>query len=214
MANQGTVGANAQGGLGKGTAADERLDQSAALVVTDGHARYQEALYTGNCYLASNQAAQTITGLATTVTGFAITNPVASGKNLVIIDACFALGGAPAGATQLGWAYNTSATAVTHTTPETIRNAFLLGNGTQTPVGPGSVAKVDNSATTPTAGVFVRMINGSGTSAITTPIVADPIDGKIILSPGSYMHLAFLTTAYTTLLTSMTWEEVGLTSVK
>ena len=215
MANQGTVGNQAQGGIGKGAAADERLDPSACLVTVDGHAKYQETLFTGNTYLASNQAAGALTGLATTVTGYCITNPVGSGKNLVMIDACIALATAPAGAATLGYAYNTSATAVTHSAAETVRNAFLLGNGTQTSIPLASVAKVDNSSTTPTAGVAIRGIGGGpvASSSIAPAFIMDPLDGKIILSPGSYMHLFFLTTAISAL-TSMTWEEVGLTTVR
>lgn len=210
MANQGVVGANKQGGLSVNTPTDERVDQSAALVTVDGHARYQEALYTGNVYLASNQALKTVTGLATTVTGFCLTNPVGSGKNLVLLDCCLGVGGAPAGAYELGLAWNQSATAVTHTTPETVRNALLtgLGSGTQTTVFSTGVGLVDNSATTPTAGVSVRVLQGGGTSAITMQPVVDNIDGKIAIGPGSYIHLYFLTTSVTTSLTSMCWEEV------
>lgn len=212
MANQANVGSNKFGGVSKGTVVDERADQSGALVTTDGHARYTEVLYTGSTYVACNQAAVALTGLATTVTGFCLTNPVASGKNLVLIDACLALATAPAGVTTLGYAYNTSATAVTHTTPETVRNAFLAGNGTQTSVTKTGVGLVDNSSTTPTAGVAVRAIGGGNvaTGGVSAPFIMDPIDGKIILSPGSYLHLFFLTTAVS-VLTSMMWEEMPLT---
>lgn len=211
MADQGNVGnGSGTGAYSKGTPTDLRLDASAALVTTDGHAKYQEAVMNGNMFLSSNQAAQTLTGLATTVTGYCLTNPVGSGKNLVLIDATFAYGGAPAGANQVGYAYNASATAVTHTTPETVRNCLLPGNGTASTAGATSVAKVDNSSTTPTAGVSIRLVAGTGTSAITTIIPPDYIDGRIILSPGSYLHMYMLTTAPTTWLTAMTWEEIGL----
>ncbi len=210
MANQGTVGANRQGGLSVNTPADERLDQSAALVTTDGHARYQETLYTGNVFLAANQALVTVTGLATTVTGYCISNPPNSGKNIVMIDYCLGVGGAPAGAYELGLAYNASATAVTHTTPLVVRNALLPGVNTQTPTTGVGVGVVDSSATTPTAGVGVRILQAGGTSAITMQTVCDPIDGKLAFGPGSYLHLYFITTSVTTSMSSACWEEVKI----
>ena len=210
MANQGTVNSQRQGGLSTNTPADERLDQSAALVTTDGHARYQEALYTGNVYLAANQALVTVTGLATTVTGWCLTNPVNSGKNLVLMDFCLGVGGAPAGGYELGLAYNASATAVTQTVALVVRNALLPGVNAQTPTTATGQGLVANSATTPTAGVGVRILQAGGTSALTMQTVCDPIDGKLAIGPGSYIHLYFITTSVTTAMCSGCWEEVKI----
>ena len=210
MANQGNVGNQKLGGLTRSTSTDLRMDGSAALVVVEAHGRYQEPVYTGSVFGSCNQAARTITTLSTTVTGFCLTNPVGSGKNLVILDCCIALATATSAA-QLCYAYNASATAVTQTTAETVRNMLLLGNGTQTPAPSAGVGLVARAATTPTAGVAVRAIGGGpvAASTIQEAFIADDVAGKLILSPGAYLHLASVTNT-SSAISSMLWEEVPL----
>jgi hypothetical protein len=79
-----------------GVAPNVRGDRSGAVVVTDGHGRYQEAVRQGNVYVASNQAGQALsTALSTTQTGFTLTNPSGSGVNLVYLTSTIAITSAP-----------------------------------------------------------------------------------------------------------------------
>src|SRR5438105_4479461 len=50
----------------------------------DAHARFQEAVYRGNVWLAANQSGAALSNLSGTCTGFALTNPAGSGKLLVL----------------------------------------------------------------------------------------------------------------------------------
>lgn len=216
MADQGTVKNQIQGGLGRQTQTDIRVTPDAAVVTTDAHGRYMEPLYVGNCFSAANTNAAVTFGIlatmSTSVTGFCLTNPVASGKNMVLLESMIALAAAPAGAAPLGYAWGASATAVTHTTPLVVRNALLPGNGTQSAVPATGIGLGDSAATVPAQGVFVRFIpNGVvAASSITPSIAPDNIDGKVILSPGSDFYIAAVITTAQTGMASMIWEEVGL----
>lgn len=196
----------APSGTGVGTQ-PLRQAYDATTVTMDGHARFQEAVLRGNVFVASNQAAQALSiALSTTQTGFTLTNPAGSGKLLVVWQASIALATAPAGVSTLVWAanVNTVAAAVTQTTPLTVRNANLGIAG----VGAGLAA---SAVTLPAAPVVVRPVGGGpvATGSVTAPSVVDPIDGSIVLQPGTALSLSALTTAIS-VICSMTWEEVTL----
>lgn len=190
-----------------GTVQVARSDKTGAQVVTDGHARYQEAVLRGNVFLASNQAGVALTvGISTTSTGLALSNPPNSGKNLVILDLIIAPTTAPAGIATIGIEAVVVPTAVdsTHTTPLTPRNA-LVGN-TSTPVG-----KTDTAATLAATPIAIRAVPGGpvATGGISTPFIRDEIAGAIILAPGTALSLFCLTTAISVLAT-IVWEEVAV----
>lgn len=182
-----------------------RSGKTGELIVADGHGRYQEAVLRGNVYVASTQSGVALsTALSTTQTGFTLTNVAGSGKNLVMLDACIALTSAPAGVASLVWAanVNTVATAVTQTTPLTVRNALLGTSGT--PVGLAASA-----TTLPAAPVVVRPVGGGpvATGSVTAAFIRDEIAGGLILTPGTAISLSALTTAISAII-SVTWEEI------
>ena len=156
-------------------------------------------------FVASTQAGiATSTGLSTTQTGFTLTNPAGSGKTLVVLQINVACTSAPAGAATIVAAANVNpvATAVTQTTPLTVRRANLGTSGT----GAGIAA---SAVTLPAAPVVVRAIGGpvAGTS-ISPPFISDNVNGAICVAPGCALSINSLTTAISAVI-SMVWEEIN-----
>lgn len=173
------------------------------LIVSELNGRYFEQVYRGNTFTACNTAAQALSLNSTTATGLILTNPVGSGKLLVLLEVCVALATAPAGISTLILTGNVNplAAAVTHTAALTIQNALLGG-------GVASVAKADSQATMPTLTVL-RAVGGGpvATGSINSAFIKDEIAGAIVLSPNTSISLQCLTTAISAV-TSMTWAEV------
>lgn len=159
---------------------------------------------TDDVYVASTQAGvATSTALSTTQTGFTLTNPLGSGKNLVVMQINVACTTAPAAAATIVAAANVnpSATAVTQTTPLTVRNAKL--GITSTGVGLAASA-----VTLPAAPVVVRAIGGPvAGSSISPPYIHDDVNGALVLVPGTALSINSLTTAISAVI-SMVWKEV------
>lgn len=160
---------------------------------------------TDQVYFASTQAGvATSTALSTTQTGFTLTNPVGSGKNLVLLNVDCAFTTAPAAAATLVLAANVNplAAAVTQGTPLVVRNANL-GNSQQ-PVGLAASA-----ATLPAAPVVVRGLGGPvATGSLTPDPIHDKVDGALTLIPGTAISVNSLTTAISGVI-SMTWRETA-----
>lgn len=159
---------------------------------------------TDDVYVASTQAGvATSTALSTTQTGFTLTNPSGSGKNLVVLWATIACTTAPAAAATIVWAanVNTTATAVTQTTPLTVRNARLGESGT----GAGLAA---SAVTLPAAPVVVRGIGGPvATGSVSPPYFRDDVNGALVLEEGTAISINSLTTAISAVI-SVGWREV------
>lgn len=155
-------------------------------------------------FVASTQAGvATSTGLSTTQTGFTLTNPAGSGKNLVVLQINVAMTTAPAAAATIVAAANVNpvAAAVTQTTPLTVRDARLGVTRT----GAGLAA---SAVTLPAAPVVVRAIGGPvATGQTTPPYIRDDVNGAIVLVPGTALSINSLTTAISAVI-SMTWREV------
>lgn len=196
------------GWLAGGVPRELRLGRAGELIVTDaGLGRFFEAVRNGLVFFAANQAGVALTTtLSATATGIILTNPVGSGKLLVLLDFLAALTSAPAGVGSIGWAYQKIggpvATGVTHTAALVVRNA-LLGEET---VG---VGLCDSSATLPNVPVCVRPVPGGpvASGSLTPPFIRDEIAGALILKPGTSINTFCLTTAISALC-SLAWAEV------
>lgn len=155
-------------------------------------------------YLASTQAGvATSTALSTTQTGFTLTNPAGSGKTLVLLQVNGAVSAAPAGAAPIVLAANVNpvATAVTQTTPLTVRPANLG----LTKTGAGLAA---SAVTLPAAPVVVAALQAPvAASSITPANLNVTFDGSLCIAPGCALSLSSITTAVTGIW-SMVWEEV------
>ena len=160
------------------------------LIVSELHGRYYEATKQQAMFSGSITGVTTTVGLNTTYTGLCLSNPVGSGKNLILNKAGFAFTVVFPAVAAIGLmtGYNSS-TNVTHTTPVTPRSQ-LFG------LGATGVGLLDTSATLPTAPTLNLIIGAGLTGATTTvPYIPGVIDleGSIILTPGAYC--AFYTSA-------------------
>lgn len=168
---------------------------SKTVYITDG---------TDQVYTASTQAGvATSTALSTTQTGFTLTNPAGSGKNLIVLQTTVAMTTAPAAAATIVYAanVNAAAAAVTQTTPLTVRPA-VLG---KTATGAGLAA---SAVTLPAAPVVVRALGGPvATGQVAPPYIMDDVQGALVIAPGSALSINSLTTAISAVI-SMTWKEV------
>lgn len=199
MIIEGIVGGQQNGDLAQVKA---RFDKQGGLSISKLNADYMELAARGLLFMASLQAAVALSTLSATATGFVLTNPNGSAKNLVLLDIAIALATAPAGISNIHLAYGLkSATAVTQTTPLTVRSGLLEGA-----VGVGLAA---SAATLPAAPVAIRPIGGGpvATGSVNAPFIRDEVKGAIIIPPGSSLSLGYLTTAIS-VVAGMVWAEL------
>ncbi|TFH46937.1 MAG: hypothetical protein E4H01_09140 [Lysobacterales bacterium] len=160
----------------------------------------------GNMFRAANQAAQLVTLINTsTATGLILSNPYGSGKKLVIYDVGFQYTTVPAAAAILWWCQSIAVhtTAVIHTAALGVYRAD--GSG----VAGNSKGKADSSSTTPNLPVYSRILGYSPTTPATAGALAftDKVMGAMILVPGTFAQISYITTAPTGM-ASVTWVEV------
>ena len=199
-----------QGRVGPATFADgspcqERMDKTGAQVTTDGHGRYNEAVYRGNVFIAATQAAVTFSAGLTTTTcvGLILSNPPGSTKNLSLLQVEFTNTGTVVGTVGIS-AFPYSATAIPHTTALTPVNA-LLGSSVN-PVG-----KADSGSTsTPSTPVVVKPLFTVLTTntAVSGAACLYDLGGSIIIAPGT--AIGVLASAAVTGFVGATWEEIPL----
>ena len=161
----------------------------------------------GNLFRASNQTAATITLINTsTATGFILSNSFGSGKKLIIRDIGFQYTTVPAAAAVIFVAQSIAvhATPVTHTTPLAVYRADGSGATTE------CAGRVDAAATTPNLPVYARSIGYSPTTPATTGGLnyRDYCLGAIILVPGTFLQISYITTAPVGI-ADATWAEVA-----
>ena len=182
-----------------------RLGTTGEVNVGDAHARYYEAVYRGNVFFAATQntAFTSSVGVTTTTAiGLVVSNPVASGKNLVLLTAEFMPSGVVVGAIALS-VVPFSATSYTHTTTLTIQKEFVSFGNT-------SVALADQGATISATPVPAKWIFSCLSTNTAVPSVNTFVDlgGQFILPPGCGAVIDG-TTAITGW-ASLTWEEVPI----
>ena len=175
-------------------------------LVAQSSGAYATAVKKGNVYSGANQTGCIWTvGLATTNTGLALTNPVGSGKNLIILKAGFSERVAPAGIQDVWLAGGSSTTAVTQSVPGTPRN-MLVGAPN------AAVGLVATGATLPAAPVYLLPLVGGKTSAalsVSSTIAIVDVGGLIVMAPGSYLIIATFTVgAAVGQMGCIIWEEV------
>lgn len=158
----------------------------------------------GKIFHAANTANATLSALSTTATGFVLSNPYGSGKNIALLQCNGSYNTAPAGASSVGIAMSpaVSTTAVTHTTPLVVYKAILDGDNGD------AVGLADVAATTVGTPVFCRFV-GQGVNAASSVVAtgfSDQVNGSLIIPPGASIQLAYVTTAVVGLF-SMTWLE-------
>lgn len=145
----------------------------------------------GQVFTAANQAAATVTLINTsTATGFILSNPWGSGKNLAIVSASFNYTTVPT-ATAIVWLAQSIA-------PSPLAHASVTALGVYQADGSGantlSVARAYSASTTPNLPVYTRAIGYSPTTPATTGAltIRDNVEGAIILVPGSYLQISYI----------------------
>ena len=184
-----------------------RADRQGSLAVTQGKAKFADAVSRGNMYHAANQGGITLSVLSATATGFILTNPKGSGRNLLIYEIGALQTGTATGAANAALQLTFgpySEIAVVHTTALTVRNC-LLGSGN---IG---VGLVDSAATLPVTPVAILNLWQQSISATASvgipPQVLYRADGLIGVAPGCSISMSSLGTALG-YATHMIWEEV------
>jgi len=178
------------------------VDWNNNTLTTQYGSKYQYLVEQGKVYYAASQTATTWSvALNTTHTGLVVSNPVTSGKNLVILKVGFALTVAPVAIAHIGlFAGYSSAGIVTHTTPLTPYNAFIGGAV--------SAVNADAAATLVGTPTWVTPILGGFTAgALPSPALSwIDVDGSIVVKPGGYVGIGALTAAIG--FGSIMWAEV------
>lgn len=178
------------------------------LLKSDLLPRYANLVLNGVVFYACTQGAIAVTNLAATATGFILSNPAGSGKNLLILEILTAQDLAAAAAIDVisvSAVTNILATATVHTTPLTVASSLIGGPS-------NAVGKADSSATLGATPVLIRTLFANSVSATATtsvpPFVKDEVAGAIIVAPGTAIALNSATAS--SFQTSMTWAELPI----
>ena len=172
------------------------------------HGRYYEQTYNGNVFFAASQSVATTTvGLATTYTGLSLSNPLASGVNLVLLKASF--NQSVIQSTQVeayGLATGFSATTNnTHTSAATI-STCKVGSG----IVPKALADTSNNTLAATP-IYTHFVGATGTATADATFGFIDLDGSIILTPGAFILWATPAQASVAgMWFSFSWEEVAV----
>lgn len=185
-----------------------RADKQGAIVTTDGHARYYEAVYRRLMMGGSIAAQVTTVGSSVTYTGLVLSNPLGSAVNLVVNKCGYAFTVAFAAVAAIGLqtGYHAS-TNVVHTAAVTPRNQFFTGAG-------AGAGLLDSSATLPVAPTLSTIFDSATTATAAVPPLPHglvDLEGSLILPPGAFV--AFYTSAASGAAGgyfSFSWEEVPL----
>lgn len=197
-------GNQGQGGKQIGQNLTVGMGEYSDLLVSELQARYYENVYRGIVFSAANSGVQALSVASATFTGLAVGNPAGSGKNLVLLDASFAVAAAITAVCSVALAYApiVALTAGTAVGP----NSMLVGGGV------ASVAKVGASATLGAAPTVLRPLGGTGWVTATAQgqfSAKDEIAGAIIVAPGQLVCIEALVAAVS-VVASMTWAEIPI----
>ena len=185
-------------------------DRMGSLLMAQSMGKYTNAVLKGNVYSGANQAGTTWTDEnAAIYTGIALTNPVGSEKQLIILAAGLSQRVAAGGAViqDIWLSGGSSQSAVTHTTPGTPRN-MLLGRPNM------AAGLVDVSCTFPADLEYYLMplLNANTAAVLPTSgtISVVDVDGAIIVPPGAYVAITmFAGGAASSKMGCIVWEEVN-----
>lgn len=160
----------------------------------------------GKLFYAANQAAATVTLINTsTATGFILSNPWGSAKKLVLAHGMFVYTTVPTATAGLFWAMSIAPSQTAHASTTALAVYGADGSGASTV----SVARAYSASTTPNLPVYTRAFGYSPTTPATTGAVTqiDTIEGALVLVPGSYIQVSYITTAPVGMAT-LSWVEV------
>lgn len=199
--------------LANGAVGALRGDKSSALVTTDAHARFQEAVLNGNVYSLPTAVAGVTIAAANVFSAAAaqplvgIYNPAGSGKYAVILRGDHQWDSGTPAAGGLVWATAPAPSGITAANANNPINAL-----TQSPSGSAMRGYVNSAMTGITGNQVVKYAGGPPVFALAAGAPAtyyDLVDGLIIVPPGATCGL-FAAAAGTSPIVnaSMFWEEI------
>ena len=158
----------------------------------------------GNMFHACSAGAVTLSTVSTTCTGLALSNPWGSGKNLVLKDVNFSYTTVPTATAVVFLACSIAASATAHATVTSLNVYNCKGNVAVT----SNAGRAYSASTTPNLPVYSRTLGYSPTTPATTGglTFTDKVDGQVILVPGTYAQISYITTAPVGI-TMMSWAE-------
>lgn len=192
-----------------GSSARLRMGRTGEAITGDAHGRYHEAVSRGRVFMAANQSSTTFTLFGTTTaTGFLLSNPASSGKNLSVLQIGYTKVTAATTAIEqlvLSGAY--SAQTLSSLTALVTRCALVGSNAT-------GVGVAYSAATLSAAGVIIAAIQSPSVSATATtaipPVTIVDVAGSIVIAPGAWLQLAAGFTNTLAGIAHMMWEETDL----
>lgn len=187
-----------------------RLGREGALVVSDAHGRFFEAVSRGNCFSAANATAvASQAGLSAATPILTLYNPKDSGVLGVLMFAGVTqlVAFAAAAAIWLAANYNVAAADVTGT--DAVPRNLLIGNNKK------SALQAYLAATLPGVPSAIAVLGSGLTGAITTlpnvPVIGRQFDGGVVLRPGSAISIQTSTASGAAgLMAEYAWEEVPM----
>jgi len=164
-----------------GSQSSALLDSQGAMSTALRHGKYYAASKAGVVGIGANPTAVTTSaGLATTYVGCCLSNPAASGKNLIVQRVAAQQIVAPSTVTGYGLIVGFAAGGITvHTTPLTVLSA-LVGASAAALVG-----LVDSACTLVGTPDWARWLAETLVATDLASFSVD-VDGEIILPPGAY----------------------------
>jgi hypothetical protein len=205
MQSEGRIGFNKGG---DGTVQALRLSRSGALVQTQGHASFAEAVIRGQVMEACTGVAGVAPGTALSTTPpLALWNPPSSGKLLVIMKATLGYISGTLGGGSVVFGIVPSQTTLPTTGTELTPLNALIGF----PRGVGRVFQGSTLVAVPTI-LRPSFVMGAwvGTTATPPANELDIVDGGIVVPQGAALAMQGIAGAGTTplVLLAITWEEV------
>jgi hypothetical protein len=161
----------------------------------------------GQLFTAANQTGATVTLINTsTTTGFVLSNPFGSGKKALIVAGGFQYTTVPTATAVLFWCLSVAPSATAHASVTALTVYQADGSGATS----RAACRAYSASTTPNLPVYTRSFGYSPTTPATTGSLSnfrDYIDGALVLVPGSYLQVSYITTAPVGI-TDMQWVEV------
>lgn len=196
---------------GQGDFVPFRADKTSAQVVTDGHARFQEAVLNGCVFTASNTSAGIAPGTVYSVTPpFVLYNPLQSGVNAVVWRSGMDYVSGSLGAGHVDYIHASNMTSQLASGTTIAANNNFIG-------GPAPACRAFSAPTIPTMPQVLRpfcsLTSYSAAGSIQPWTVKEMVDGEIVVPPGQWVGLqSGVAAAGATPLVKfhMTWEEVKI----
>lgn len=204
---QGVVAMAATGNTGDQTSV--AIGKSKQLLTSNKHGRHYAQAYNGKIYHGMTAVTGVAPGTAVgTTAAFSLYNSSTSTVNLVVLKATMAYISGTLGIGIVSWVANTNSTAAATTgTAITVVNGLLSG-------GSNAVGAPFTTATLPATPTVVRPFGNLppmlATSVLAPWILADDVDGAIVVAPGCTISLEATAGAGTSpvVVYGITWEEV------